>query len=68
MHLQPHVGDGHAARAVTAVEHGGSRAIAEEDAGVAVVPIDDGGKFFRANDKNIFINAAGYEYGIMFFS
>ena len=39
----------------------GARAVAEEDAGVAVLPVDDGGELFRADDENGVVDAGGDE-------
>ena len=41
----------------TALEHGGTGTVAEEDARVAVFPIDDRGKFFGPDDEHGFVGA-----------
>lgn len=39
-------------------QHGGSGAIAEENASAAVIPIDESREFFRADDEGVFDRAA----------
>jgi hypothetical protein len=41
----------------TVAQDGRARAVAEEHAGVAVAPVDDGGKFFRADDQDGVVGA-----------
>ena len=47
----------HTARVSPALQHRGACAIAKEHAGVAIFPVDDGGKFFGANDQYVLICA-----------
>ena len=49
----------HAPSAFAALEHRSSGPVAEEHAGVAVGPVDDGGQFFGADNQYVLINATG---------
>ncbi len=48
-------------RPVALLQDDRTRTIAEEDAGVAVVPVDDGGKLFRADDQDGLVEPRGDE-------
>ena len=39
------------------LQHGGARAVAEEDAGVAILPVHDGGEFLRADHQHGVVRA-----------
>ncbi len=54
------VGD-QAAAAFARLEHDRAGAVAEEHAGVAVLPVDDGGELLRADDEDGLVNARGDE-------
>ena len=55
--VRSHAGGQQAMRCGTMAQNRRARAVAEQHAGVAVFPIDDGGKFFRADDQHGVVGA-----------
>src|SRR5439155_10391100 len=52
-----HAGGEQAVGVGTMLQNGRARAVAEEHAGVAVLPVDDGGESFGADDQHRFVGA-----------
>ena len=59
--IATHVGGNDAFAGVAVLENCGPRAIAEEDAGVAIGPVDNAGKSFCANDEDGVMGSGGDE-------